>query len=245
MGCSDPLPGDVGVEYLAGCLEQVLDEHGIARANIVAASYGTPSAFELARTRPERVDRIALAGTMRELPAHRLERIAYSIELARKRKREALADEVVSGMLCHDPTLAIERRGTAARVLRTSVLRMSDLDLDKYAANTERLLEAPPLDLSATIAGPEALAFTGEHDVFTPPEENRRVASAFANAWFTTIRAADHLFHLQRAEAVTALLVGFSSRTLEAAGVPGSKRIEPVGALSARDPSGESVVRIA
>src|SRR5690606_25688482 len=151
MGRSDPLPADVGIGFLAGCLEQVLDEHGIARANLVAASYGTPSAFELARTRPERIERLALAGTMRELPPHRRERIAHSIELARCRQRDALADEVVAGLLCHDPALAIQRRGAAARVLRASVLRMCDLDLDKYAANTERLLNATPLDISATI----------------------------------------------------------------------------------------------
>lgn len=228
MGRSDPLPAEVGVDFLADCLEQVLDEHGIERANIVAASYGTPSAFELARTRPERVERLMLAGTMRELPAHRRERIAHTIELARRREREALADEVVSGMLCHDPMLAIERRKAAARVLRASVLRMSDLDLDKYAANTERLLTAPPLDVSATIVGPEVLAFTGEHDVFTPPAENRRVAAAFARAWFTTVRFADHLFHLQRAETVASLLVRFAGRALGPNGVPGSGRVEPV-----------------
>ena len=228
MGRSDPLPADVGIGFLAGCLEQVLDEHGIERANLVAASYGTPSAFELARTRPERIDRLALAGTMRELPPHRRERIAYTIELARRRHRQELADEVVAGMLCHDPALAIQRRGAAARVLHSSVLRMSDVDLDKYAANTERLLNAEPLDISKTIGGPEVLAFTGEHDVFTPPEENRRVAAAFKRAWFTTVRCADHLFHLQCAETVATLLVRFASRALDQAGVPGSTRVEQI-----------------
>jgi pimeloyl-ACP methyl ester carboxylesterase len=232
MGRSDPLPADIGIGFLADCLEQVLDEHGIERANVVAASYGTPSAFELARTRPTRVERLALAGTMRELPAHRRERIAHTIGLARRRERDALADEVVGGMLCHDPSLAIQRRGAAARVLRANVLRMSDPDLDKYAANTERLLNAPPLDVSATIGGPEVLAFTGEHDVFTPPEENRRVAASFARAWFTTVRCADHLFHLQCADTVAALLVRFASRALGPAGVPGSAHVEAVGGAS-------------
>jgi pimeloyl-ACP methyl ester carboxylesterase len=228
MGRSDPLPPDVGIDFLAECLEQVLDEHGVERANIVAASYGTPSAFELARRRPERVDRLVLCGTMSRLPPHRVERIAYTIELARRREREALADEVVSGMLCHDPTREIARRQAAVRVLRAGLLRMSDFDLDKYASNTERLLQHPPLDVRTGIAGPEVLAFTGEHDVFTPPEENRRVASAFARAWFTTVRYADHLFHLQRTDTVCALLFRFASRTLAPCGVSGSRLIEPV-----------------
>jgi pimeloyl-ACP methyl ester carboxylesterase len=58
MGGSDLLPSELGVDFLADCLEQVLDEHGIQRANVVAASYGTPSAVALAAKSPERIDRV-------------------------------------------------------------------------------------------------------------------------------------------------------------------------------------------
>src|SRR5690606_20499768 len=138
MGRSDLLPSSADVDYLADCLVQVLDERGIECANVVAASYGTPSAYRLAVHHPERVDRIALAGTMRALPAHVAPRIADSVKLARARDRERLASEAVDALMCHERTRDVARRDSAARVLRTGILRMSDAELDKYAANTER-----------------------------------------------------------------------------------------------------------
>jgi len=214
MGGSDLLPADRGVDFLAQCLGQVLDECNLSRCSVVAASYGTPSAVLLAATRPQHIDRIVLAGTMRELPPHLRQRIAGTVELARRRDREGLARECVDGMLCHDPTKPIERRERASRILRAGIARMSDAELLKYAANTDRLLHHEPRDLSIAIAGPEALVFTGEHDVFTRPGDCREVASAFERAWFTTVRRADHLFHLQQPEAVVELIFRFVARTL-------------------------------
>lgn len=234
MGKSDLLPADIGIDFLAACLEQVLDEHAIECVSVVAASYGTPSAYQFARLHPERVDRLALVGTMQELPPQLRDRIAGTVAIARSGDREHLAAEVVDGMLCHDPERAIDRRAYAARVLRSGILRMTDAELLKYAANTERLLGHTSLDLSGTIDGPEALVFTGEHDVFTPPLECRRVAAAFANGWFTTVRRADHLLHLQQWETVIDLLLRFMARELPDCGTPGCNGLELVRAPAPR-----------
>ena len=214
MGRSDLLPADRGVHFLAECLGQMLDECGLRRCSVVAASYGTPSALMLAAIRPEQVDRIVLGGTMKELPPHLRERIAGTVELARRRDRDGLARECVDGMLCHDPEKTINRRERAARILRDGIVRLSDAELLRYAANTERLLRHEPLDVTTRVAGPEALAFTGEHDVFTRPEDCREVASAFERAWYTSVRHADHLFHLQQPEAAIELTFRFVARTL-------------------------------
>jgi pimeloyl-ACP methyl ester carboxylesterase len=228
MGESDLLPPGAGVDFLAACLEQVLDERGIAKATVISASYGTPAAFTLAGNRPDRVDRIVLAGTMKELPSHLRTRIDASIGMACRFDRDALATECIDGMLCHDPLVSIDRRESAARVLRSSVTRMSDAELSKYAANTERLLNHEPLATSPRIVGPEALVFTGEHDVFSSPAACREVATAFDRAWFTTIRRADHLFHLQRGDSVRELILKFAARTLGSAPTEGWHAIETV-----------------
>ena len=217
MGDSDLLPPEAGVDYLAGCLAQVLDERGIEKATLISASYGTPAAFMLAAHCPERVDRIVLAGTMKEIPSHIREPLARTIHFARRLDRERLVAECLAGMLCHDPRLRIERRASAARVLRSSIVRMSDEELMKFAANSERLLRHQPLALSTRIHGPEALVFTGEHDVFTPVDAGREVAHAFDRVWFTTVKHADHLFHLQQGDAVAELLLRFAARTLDSA----------------------------
>lgn len=228
MGASDLLPSDVGVDFLAGCLTQVLDEWEIERAHVVAASYGTPTAFRLAQTRPERVDRVALVGTMKALPVHLRARIAGTIELARRGEREALAAECIDGMLCQDAAREIDRRELAARVLRGSIIRMSDAELLKYAANTERLLNHAPLDVETAVRGPEALVFTGEHDVFTYPDACREVGTAFEKGWSTTILRADHVCHLQQWDAVIALLLRFASRTLLTGAAEGWGPLEPL-----------------
>lgn len=231
MGTSDLLPAEVGVDFLADCLEQVLDENGIDRVSIVAASYGTPSAYRFALRHSDRVDRISLAGTMKELPVHMLERIARSVALARQLDRRRLADEVVDGMLCHEPSHTIDRRRAATRMLTSGILKMSDAELAKYAANTERLLAHESLDLVACIRGPEALVFTGEYDVFTPPDECRRVATAFERGWFTTVQRADHLLHIQQWDTVIDLLLRFTAGTLPEDGLSGCNEIERIAAV--------------
>lgn len=240
-GHADPLPPEAGIDFLAGCLEQVLDENGVAHASVIAASYGTPIAFRLAAMRPQRVRRIVLGGTMKALPAHMRSRIAATIALARRGDRSALARECVDGMLCHDASKPIDRRAPAMRVLRAGILRMSDADLAKYAKNTQRLLQHEPLELSTVIRGPEALVFTGEHDTFTRPQDCREVAQAFERGWFTTLRRADHLFHLQQWDALIALLLRFASGTLDGAPAAGWNPLEPLNASCAVEAIGQPV----
>lgn len=209
MGRSDLLPPEFGVDFLADCLLQILDAHGFDRINVVAASYGTPAAYRLAQRFPERIERVVLAGTMKEIPEHIRDRVRESIETAQEGDGARLAQQVIDGLLCRDPILPIDKRGLAERILRSSLTHMSETELQQYAANTTRLLRHEPLDLRTRIAGPEALVFTGEYDCFTRPEHCLDVARAFEKAWFTVIERADHLFHVERFEVVIDLLLRF------------------------------------
>lgn len=209
MGRSDVLPADRGVDLLASCLVRVLDEYEIAVVNVVAASYGTPTAFRLAQLHPERVGRVALAGTMRRIPDHLREQTRRSVDLALGARRDELAEVVIDGLLCRDLRRPVERRSLAERVLRHGIVRMDDRELLQYATNTTRLLEQEPLTLRPVIEGPEALVFTGEHDCYTVPEHCREVARAFARSWFTLVHRADHLFHIERFDVVVDLLLRF------------------------------------
>lgn len=224
MGRSDVLPADVGLDFLAHTIRQVMDDSRIERLNIIAASYGTPAAYRFTQLHPDRVARVVLAGTMREVPRHLRDRLAQSVAAALDGNRELLANQVVAGLLCHDAGVTIDRRAVAERVLRTGLLRMSDAQLWQYAANTRRLLEHPPLDLRHAVRGPEALVFTGEHDCFTVPAQCREVADAFERSWFTTVRRADHLFHIEQFDVVSGLLLRFLRGRL-GKGAPGCSPI--------------------
>jgi pimeloyl-ACP methyl ester carboxylesterase len=231
MGHSGVLPPSHGVDFLAGCLKQVLEERGIDRANMVAASYGTPSAFRMAQLYPASVARVVMGGTMRELPVHLRKRIADTIAMACRGDRDLMASKIVEGMLCHERDKAIDRRELAARVLGGGIRRMSEMELLQYAANTQRLLDHEPLDLNLPISGPEGLVFTGEHDVFTTPDHCQDIAGAFDRAWLTTIQRADHLFHIEQFDTVVELLLRFMRGRVQE-GIAGCNALTPVGRLS-------------
>ena len=209
MGQSDVLPSRYGLDFLAECLCHLVDAVDAERVNVVAASYGTPAALRLAQRFPDRVERVVLAGTMKEIPAHLSLDVRETVATALAGDRALLAAQVIAGLLCRDESLPVDRRALAARVLRSGIERMSDLELQQYAANTVRLLEHEPLDLSGVLQGPEALIFTGEHDCFTLPEYCREVAGAFEVSHFTTILRADHLFHVEQFQVVIDLLTEF------------------------------------
>jgi pimeloyl-ACP methyl ester carboxylesterase len=63
IGESEIPPGPYSVEELAGDAAQVLDEAGVPRAHVVAASLGGFAAQALAADHPERVDRLVLVST--------------------------------------------------------------------------------------------------------------------------------------------------------------------------------------
>jgi pimeloyl-ACP methyl ester carboxylesterase len=98
--------------------------------------------------------------------------------------------------------------------MRSSITRLSDQGLRHYMANTERLLRLEEMGFEEPVRGTEALVFTGEHDSFTPPAACREIAEAFERGWFTTIRRADHLFHLERFDVVVKLLSRFMGGAL-------------------------------
>ncbi len=214
IGPSDVLAPEFGADFLAACLLHLLDRVEIDRVNVVAASYGTPPAFRLGQLQPERLNRVALVGTMKEIPPHVRNSVRETIETALRGERELLAQQVIDGLLCRDPSLPVDRRELAERVLRSSLTRMSGVDLEQYATNTKRLIQHEPLDVAHRIEGPEGLVFTGEHDCFTIPEDCREIAGAFERGWFTTVRRADHLVHIEQFAVVITLLLRFMSGKL-------------------------------
>lgn len=207
-GESDVLPAELGFDFLARCVLHALDCLDVAVVNLVAASYGTPVGIRVAQLQPERLNRIVLTGTMKRIPARLRPVLEASIEWARQGRRTLLARRTVDHLMCRDPALPIARRRATERIMRSSVARLNDTGLRHYVANTRRLLRLGEMPLDEPVRA-EALVFTGEHDTFTPPDACREIAEAFESGWFTTVRRADHLFHLERFDVAVELLSRF------------------------------------
>lgn len=207
-GASDVLPSGYRLDYLARALAHVLRQIDVSRVNIVSASYGSPIAYRFAQLFPESVERLVLAGVMKEIPADlRAATIDTLISLDAHRIADC-ARQIADGLLCTDPEKTVARRDLARRLLVMQLERMTACDRTRYVQNTIRLLDHAPLDLRSAPPVP-ALVFTGEHDVYTRPDHCREIAAAFDDAIFTTIKEADHLFHIERFEATLALVDWF------------------------------------
>jgi hypothetical protein len=86
---------------------------------------------------------------------------------------------------------------------------MNAHDRCKYTSNTLRLLHHEPPDLRQP-PNCKTFIFTGEFDCFTRPEYCREIANSFPLCYFTTIKNADHLFHLEQFSATAHLLYTFT-----------------------------------
>lgn len=228
MGSSEVLPVEFGADFLASCVLDVLDSCDAEQVNIVAASYGTPAAHRLAQLCPGRIGKIVLIGTAKAIPVRLHDDLHETIDRALQGDREGLAGMIVDGLLCNDERRHVQRRALARRVLSREVVRMSDVALRQYAANTARLLRHEPLDLGVIVDGLEALVLTGEHDCFTAPAACFEIARSFRNAWFTLVEEADHLIHLERFDVLIDLLMRFMEDRL-GEGVPGCTPLVRVG----------------
>lgn len=207
-GDADLLPSHEHMDVLAEYIALLLDHYRLPRVTIISASYGTPIAYQFAQRHPERLSGLVLSGTMRAFPEDRRDAARRSLELLKAGKMDAFAAIVTDSLLCNDPERPIERGRLAKRLLSGQLKAMPIPAREKYLANTERLLHHPPLDLTRP-PRVRTLVFTGEHDVFTTPAYCREIAAAIPGSQFTTIREADHLFHIERFDATIELLDRF------------------------------------
>jgi len=213
-GSADLLPEAYGLDFLTNALDHLVRRLDLDEVYLVAASYGSPVAYEFAARFPEKVSRLVLTGIAKSIPDHMRRIVAKSIDEALSGDSAALVETTTNRLLCTDPSKPVARRRLAARVLAAGIRRMNADDLAKYVANSRRLLETAPLDLASAPTA-ESLIFTGEYDVFTTPEDCLEVACAIEGAAFTTVSQADHLFHIQQYEATEELLLAFGRGALD------------------------------
>ena len=208
-GKSDTVYENVSLDFFSDALFKIVKDIAVQNFYLVSASYGTPIAYTFAQNYPELVSKLVLAGTMREIPIHVKERILESLRLAEMNLMEEFADFVIrEGFLCLDQSRHIKKRELTKRVLYSELKNMTNDALEKYIMNTKRLLSYESLDLSNS-PNVKTLIFTGEYDVFTLPEYCREIAASLSDSIFTSIKNADHLFHIEQFNTTLELLLRF------------------------------------
>ena len=208
VGLSDLLPAHYGLDFLANSLLKVLEIEGVSQINLLGISYGTPIAYTFAQLYPHKVNRMILAGVMKEVPADQVEDIQKSIILLQEGKIGDFVDTVIQRLICQDEQKHVEKRRSIKRIVRSMLSRASTDDLEKYKQNHLRMITHSPLDLTVPPDVP-TLVFTGEHDTCTPRHHCLELAKAFSKGIYTTIQNADHLFHLEQFLTVVGLAADF------------------------------------
>ncbi len=208
VGKADPVSEEHDMDFFVACIINLIDKLKIKKINIIAASYGTPIAHRFAQLYPERVDRLALTGTMKKIPKEKRKKVANTIKSVINGDMEKFAEEIFNILLCKNKSHTIKKFELAKRIIISGCKSLNEDQKAKYIFNTKRLLTQPPLDLQKKSKVP-AIVFTGEYDPFTKPKYCKEIANSFNKAVFVTIKNADHLYHIEQPEIATKLTFDF------------------------------------
>jgi pimeloyl-ACP methyl ester carboxylesterase len=207
-GKADFLPSRYGGDFLVEAINNMFEKLGIEEASIIAASYGTAAAYNFASKYPEKVTHLVLGGVMKEMPEYRRKDMGRIYRYVQKGDRKTFAGEIVKVLVNCDEADNINKFPLVKRILGCVLSRMSDADTKNFVENTRRILSHNSLDLNNAPDMP-TLVYTGEYDSFTKPEYCREVASHFSNSTFTSIKRADHLFHIEQTQTVIEMGIRF------------------------------------
>jgi pimeloyl-ACP methyl ester carboxylesterase len=207
-GAADPLPETYGVDFLADAVCHMLDEWGVRQVNVLAGSYGSAIAYEIARRHPDVAGRMVLVGTMTAIPDHAQAAMRRALTYLAAGHMETYAQAGIDLLMTSERLADIPNGARVRTVLLRRMTNLSAAEAHQMHTNTLRLLTHQGLDTSRPPHAP-VLTVTGEYDSFTTPELCRRMAAACADSWHAEIRDADHMLILERTAEVVDLINRF------------------------------------
>ncbi|MGB5895419.1 MAG: alpha/beta hydrolase, partial [Ignavibacteriaceae bacterium] len=209
---------------LAELVDEIICETKSDKVDIIAASYGAGIAYSFSRNYPEKVNHLTVAGVMSKLPEETKIKIERSVEYLKKNEMRLFSDLIVEILLNSKYKSKITNYGIIERLLRHQFKSLSSNEKEKYIHNVHHLLTHSEIEV-VPFSKIKKLVVTGEYDILTEPQSGREIASILSNCIFTTIKNADHLFHLEQSETTLALIKRFfREEPLES--LPGINRVE-------------------
>jgi 3-oxoadipate enol-lactonase len=197
---ASPVPdGPYTIDQLGGDVLALLDTLELPRVSYCGLSIGGMVGMWLAINAPERIDRLVLICTSAYLPpAAGWHDRAATVRAAGS--AEVVADAVLERWFT--PAYAREHPGVVAHHRRM----VAACPAEGYASCCEAI---GALDLRAGLPAVTAptLVIGGEQDPATPPEHARAIAAAVPGSRLEVLDPAAHLSSVERAPAVSALIV--------------------------------------
>lgn len=204
LGEATPHRGRISAETHADAVLRVCETLGIARAHLVAHSFGTLIALHVAAREPARVRSLALFGALAEPAPAQRDAMRARAAAAREQGLFDIADAVSQAALSASSR---ETQPVTVAYVRESVVAQ---DAEGYARNCLALAEAvsPRLELVAC----PTLIVNGDEDVVTPLSGARQVASRLAQARLEVLGRCGHWPTLERTAESQRLLREFLDR---------------------------------
>lgn len=143
-GAADPLPETYGVDFLADAICHMLDECGARQVNVLAGSYGSAIAYQIARRYPARVGRVVLVGTMTAIPAHAQAAMRRTLEYLTAGHMETYAHATVDLLMTQERLADIPNGARVRRLLLRRIANLSKAEAHQMYTNTLRLLTHQP-----------------------------------------------------------------------------------------------------
>jgi 3-oxoadipate enol-lactonase len=198
-GRSDAPPGEYGLAQLAGDAIELLDAHGIDRADVCGVSLGGMIAQWLGANAPERLRRIVIANSSSYMGPP--EAWAARIALIRAQGMAAIADMAVQRWF--SPRFQESDPAAVARI-RAMLLTTP---ADGYCGCCAAIAAMDMRPELARIKVP-ALVIGGLDDPATPPEHAHALHDGIVASRLVELRAA-HLSNIEQAEAFTRAVLEF------------------------------------
>jgi 3-oxoadipate enol-lactonase len=198
-GHSATPPGPYTIEQLSGDVLGLLDALKIERAHFCGISMGGLTGMALAARHPERLSRVVLSNTAARIGSPEV--WVPRAQRAREEGMRAIADAVLPRWFSA-PFIAAEPLVFAA--IRDVFVHTDNAG---YAWNCEAIDAA---DLRGEIAGIRlpTLVIAGTHDLSTPAEQGRALASGIPGARYVELDAF-HISNIEKAGEFTRTVVDF------------------------------------
>lgn len=204
LGEATPHRGHLSAETLADAVLRVCEVLGLARAHVVAHSFGTLIAQHLAVKAPQRVRSLALFGALVEPAPAQREAMRARAAAAREQGLFDIADAVSQAALSASSR---ETQPVTVAYVRESLLAQ---DAEGYARSCLALAEATAA--RTELIGCPVLVVNGDEDVVTPLSGARQLASRLSNSRVEVLGRCGHWPTLERPAECQRLLRDFLDR---------------------------------
>lgn len=203
-GMTKPLHPSFSILFVAECLADFLDQYIDVKVNLVACSYATPIALEVAKRYPDKINRLVLAGSMKDIP-HEEWATVLGLMADCLRDPGRFAEGFMD--LLTQESEQIPRQSTIIKATMRKACRYTEEQFWCFIYNSIRLMTYQSTDLQ-TITCP-TLCFTGELDPYVTKERCRELATMIPGAYFTTVPGTDHLFHIEKPQETIQLISNY------------------------------------